>query len=1103
MKTLVHCHSEYSTGDAILTTDKLCKVAKENGFEALTLTDHGVMGGSYAFLTSCKKYEIKPIIGVELYFHDELEKTKENKDRTNYHIVAVAKNETGYRNLIKLSSIGWVKGFYYRPRVDMSMLKQFCNSDIKITTACMGGILSQHLNTENYDAAYNRLCELKSIFGKDNVFVEIQFIEVEGNKSYVKNVIKFKERYPNDVKLIFGQDVHFAKKEDKTSFHAFHCIKSKLTWANRREFGSDYGFIRQVPEIMIDWVDLGYDKFVDQSYVEEAISNASSFANDIEEYNIAQKPVLPSMADMGFAQIELKDLCVQGLKTRGILEKPQAERVKYVAQLKKELTLINEFGFEDYFIMQKLIIDIAKQIGVLVGPGRGSSAGSLVNYLVNNTNVDPLKYGLMFERFINPARKELPDIDTDYSDIRAVQDKLVEMFGTERVVKIVTYATFQYKGLLHDLGRIFEYPINEIMDISRKLDHIKSLDQMSLEEVIEICPELGAWLRRHEQDKLTLHVRNLIGVIRHKSQHAAGILIGSSPLWNYFPLERVSTELVSAFTEGSRSKELMHLGGVKFDVLGLNTLQIQKDAMINIAKRWSFNLDNVIERFDSSKIDDNDQNVLQNIFRTGDTLDIFQFESDSARRMLKTIVPDNIMELCIINAINRPGPLQAGYEQIYTDVKFGVRQLEQIHPIVDAILSETNGVIVYQEQVIRIARELGDLTDAEAEFFRKLVFKLDRQKNADVLDERMRQIDLIVEKWTKNALTKGMTQQQIDVLWAKIKGFLDYAFNKSHALSYAMVAYVSACIKYYYPIEWHAAYINNIVDDSAKLQQYIKYLNLKGIKIIPPRYGTADKHMCTIVDDDTIMLGVNIVKNCSLDVIGHSNKHKHVINSFLDFFILAQSYPSTKADVDKGDKGDVLKVNKRSISSLIAIGFFDDLPAICEHEPLSRGRLIKFFYYLTDKIRTKIKRDFTNNLSLSEIKEKYHTQIEDAFGLALKGDEPPFHEYSVEMSIMKCSTKDHPLLKFSSKVADIQSRVTGNVMLGEIVLLKQKFTKNKTRYFRATVEDIMTGDTYDVNYWNNLIDKYNPKEGQYGIFILSEKHPVYGTADLMNFVEVR
>jgi DNA polymerase-3 subunit alpha len=636
--------------------------------------------------------------------------------------------------------------------------------------------------------------------------------------------------------------------------------------------------------------------------------------------------------------------------------------------------------------------------------------------------------------------------------------------------------------LLHDLARVFEYPVAEIMIISKKLDD-KNLDQMSIEEIIKACPEFGTWMEHHKVDNVEQHIRNLNGVVRHKGTHAAGVLISGDPLWENFPIERVSNNLVSAFCDGGRSKELMSLGGVKFDILGLNTLQVHKDCAKNIATRKGKNWKELINLFDASQIDDADAKVFNSIFKTGDTCDIFQFESKVAQQLLIDIQPDNVQELGIINAINRPGPLQGGYDRLYINSKFsGIRT--KIHPIVDAILDETHGAMIYQEQVIKIARQLGDLTDEEAELFRKLAFKLDRQKNVDVADARMQRILEIIAKWRESAIKKGMTEKAVDDLWKKIEGFLDYAFNKAHAISYSMVGYVSAFMKTYYPIEFHTAYLNNITNDTEKVRFYIKYLRNKGYSIIPPRFDHKIGIDCSVVDDKTIMLGLSIVKNVKAElIVDFIENNRKTITSLKELFIQIQESNG---------------IGKRTIESLILIGFFDNLPVNETVTKMSRAKLGLLYGQWHDSHKPKFKKIEGSKEKLAKIIKKMDEQVDE---IVLQ-DEPKFDPYLVETNLMQFSLTEHPLMKYADIMGPTREKFADfNVVLGEITSMQFKFSKNKKRFAIVIVSDVETHKTHKIMIWDNLIKSYNFQVGDCGIFIITEAHPQFGTCELSQYIK--
>jgi DNA polymerase-3 subunit alpha len=560
-------------------------------------------------------------------------------------------------------------------------------------------------------------------------------------------------------------------------------------------------------------------------------------------------------------------------------------------------------------------------------------------------------------------------------------------------------------------------------------------------------------------------------------------------LWKHFPIERQNDVLVSAFTEGGRSRELGVVGGIKFDVLGLNTLRIHQECIEIVAARHNLAPAELHRMIDSSLIDDSDPEVFKRVFHNEDTIDIFQFESATARTLLRRIKPEDVNELSTINALNRPGPLIAGYDQEYINVKAGLQPRECIHPIVDQFLDNTHGTLVFQEQIMQICRSLGDLTDGETDLVRKVGFKMNTVKGFDTKDKRQKMLFEIKQKIFAGAISKGVTPDAIQRLWDKIQGFLDYAFNASHSLSYAFVAYISAYLKCKFPIEWHCAYLNGVSHNVDKTAEYVTYLTQKGIRIIPPNI----KHPVTLfaapIDDSTLMLGTAIMKNVGADVPRFMEQYQKRIASFVDFFCYSVSDPDTN-------------INKRAIEALIKGGFFETFPTVADVS-LSREQLLVFFLRLNE-MRTKFK---LKNIAFgpASVLERQAGVISTALAEAQVVELTPQAHFIFEKEILNFSLQVHPLLSYVDQVRDIRDKqpsADNLVILGEIIIAENKTTKTHKPYRLVVIKDVETSTNYRIMFWSNLVAKYNPIVGECGIFIISQPDPQFGSCTLRTYINL-
>lgn len=1088
---LIHTHTHFSVGDGMMTSEKLVKIAKEKGFNAIGLSDHGNIGAFFTFLQSCKTHKVKPILGCEVYFNAELEKSKAGQDRTNQHICIYAKNLQGYRNLVRMTSRAWMEGFYYRPRLDEKILSEEAG-DMIVSTACMAGVMRPGLENGNLVEAKKQLDMLRGIFGSENVFVEIQLSEIEENKFLMEGLCNLKKTYPDDIQFVLGQDTHYANVEDRFTHEVMLNIQGSRQFGDSdwRKYPTQLGFIRTEAEQREIWALLGYNKFMSKEILDEAIQNTYTMANMVDVYEIAQDPVFVDVTKFGFNET-LTDLIKAGFVKRGITDRKYLERIKY------ELDVVKKTGIGPYLLATHAVVDIAKENNVLVGPGRGSAAGSLINYLIGTTNVDPIEHDLLFERFINPDRVEIPDIDVDYSHPGRVYDKVVEHFGEERICKLSTYSFYQYKGLIRDLARVFKYDIGETNSICKSVDSIDAQDKYSIDELAHKTKPFGQWIKNHAGDNIQKHLSELHGLIRHKGVHAAGMLMADDEIWNHFPVERHSNVIVSTFTEGQKQRDLNDLGGVKFDVLGLNTLRIQQDCIRNIAKRQGKSMDDVIDMVDFSKMDHEVKGVYSEIFAKGNTDDIFQFESPVARRILNDIQPDCFDDIVAINALNRPGPLQGNYDSIYAERKHSGK-VEKVHPIVDRILEPTYGTLVYQEQVVLLCKELGELTNSEAEMVRKGIFKLRSTHIKKDAAKQKEMLDQIETKLFTNAQKNGMSKAEIKKLWTNIMKFVGYAFNKAHSVSYAAVAYVSAWLKYHYPVEWYCAYLNGISGDATKVKAYIRHLEAKNISVEPPHVRSTTDASSTVINDKTIRLGINVLKNVGANLPDFVSRHKNNIFDFVNFFILSINDKHTN-------------INKRVIESLIKVGFFDDFPAFQRIDSkagpgdevfLQRSQLMYFFGQLN---QSRFKFKFVGSVhDVSGVLMVHHQFIHDLIDDAEKQPIKDFSKYKAEMEIMNFSLQDHPFKPYQDYAKDVRENIKTEqlAVLGEIVEVRERTTKRGAPYAMVLVNDIESEKTFKLMYWNNLIMRYNPVVGEGGLYIIEKPHPKFGTCQVFNYTNI-
>lgn len=875
----LHVHSEYSLLDASSRISELPIRAKELGMDAIALTDHGNMYGAIGFYKACKKVGVKAIIGCEIYVS---QKPLELKDKTNerYHLVLLAENNEGLRNLMKIVSIAYVDGYYYKPRVDLNVLNKYSKGLIA-TSACLAGEVQRYLGRRDYEGAKEAALRYNNIFGQDNFFLELQDHGIPEQKRVNRELIKLSKDL--DIPLSVSNDVHYLNKEDARAADVLLCIQTgaKVNDSKRMKFPTEEFYLKSSDEMEA--------LFPDNP---EAIANTRKIADRCKaDFEFGHYHLPKFIVPDGYTnESYFRELAEKGLKKR---YKDIDENIK--KRFNMEFQTIIEMGFVDYFLIVWDFISYAKKNGIQVGPGRGSAAGSIISYALEIIDIDPLKFDLLFERFLNRERVSMPDIDIDfcYERREEVIDYVTRKYGEDKVAQIVTFGTLQSRQAIRDVGRVLDIPYSRVDYIAKQVPHALKI---TLDKALEISE---SFREIYEKDKET---RNLIdiakrieGLPRHTSTHAAGVVISKNPLTDYVPLTRNDEIIATQFN----MIELEELGLLKMDFLGLRTLTVIRDTINAIYKNHK-------KKIDFSDFTYDDPKVLE-MFAKAETLGVFQFESGGMRLFLKELKPDAFNDLVAANALFRPGPMKQIPKFIQS--KHDSSKISYIHPILEPILKDTYGCIVYQEQVMQIVQLVGGYSLGRADIVRRAISK---KKMAVMEEERKNFIYGNEGENVRGAIKNGVDEKSANAIYDLIIDFADYAFNKSHSVAYSVVAYRTAWLKYYYPKEFMAAQISTYTSDIKQVSLYIEEIKRLGIELLSPNINYSQRDFT--VEDGKIRFGLKAVKNVG----------ENLIKALIEARSKLGEFTSLSDFVDKIQKVAPSVLNKKAMESLIRCGALDD-----------------------------------------------------------------------------------------------------------------------------------------------------------------------------------
>ena len=1020
--THLHVHTEYSLLDGSNKIKEYVARVKELGMDSAAITDHGVMYGCIDFYRAAKEAGIRPILGCEVYVAPGSRFDKEAGGSSSgryYHLVLLAENNQGYANLMKIVSKGFVEGYYYKPRVDLELLRQYHEGIIALS-ACLAGEVARYLTRSMYEDAKEAALRYQEIFGENNFFLELQDHGIAQQQMVNQQLMRLHEE--TGIPMVATNDVHYTYQDDVESHDILLCLQTgkKLADEDRMRYEGGQYFVKS-PQEMAELF----------PYALEALENTHKIAmrcNVEIEFGVTKLPRYD--VPEGYTAWEyLNKLCFEGLQER---YQPVTEELK--ERLTYELNTIQNMGYVDYFLIVWDFIKYARDHDIMVGPGRGSAAGSLVSYTLGITKLDPIKYDLLFERFLNPERVSMPDIDIDFCFERRqeVIDYVVRKYGKDRVVQIVTFGTLAARGVIRDVGRVMDLPYAQVDTIAKMIPNELNI---TIDKALKMNPELA---RVYAQDEQIHHLidmaKRLEGLPRHTSMHAAGVVISQKDVDEYVPLSRASDGTITTqFTMTT----LEELGLLKMDFLGLRTLTVIQNAVHLIEKDTGI-------RLDMDKIDYDDKKVLDSI-GTGKTDGIFQIESPGMKNFMKELKPQSLEDIIAGISLYRPGPMD--FIPQYIRGKNHPETITYDCPQLESILKPTYGCIVYQEQVMQIVRSLAGYTLGRSDLVRRAMSK----KKASVMEkERQNFVYGNEAEGVPGCIVNGIEEKVANKIYDDMIDFAKYAFNKSHAAAYAVVSYQTAYLKYYYPVEFMAALMTSVIDNPSKVSEYILSCRKMGIQILPPDINCGEGAFS--VDGNSIRYGLSAIKSVGKPVIRaivEERKAGGIFQNMKDFVTRMTGR----------------EVNKRAIENFIKAGAFDCLEG-------NRHQKMMVYPRIVDSVVQEGKNAMAGQMTLFDIVGE---EDKKAFEISLP-DVPEYDKEALlafEKEVLGVYISGHPLENYTAmmeknitaitsdfqpddeigaaRVRDGQSVVVGGIITEKTV----KYTKNNKVMAFLTLEDLV------------------------------------------------
>ena len=970
--THLHVHTEYSLLDGAARIGDLVARAKELGMTSLAITDHGVMFGVIDFYRECKKQGIRPVIGCEVYTAARTLFDKDaERDKRMGHLVLLAKNNQGYKNLMKIVSEGYRHGFYYKPRIDKNVLRQYHEGLIALS-ACLAGEIPHRLLNGDYEGAKKEALEMLDIFGEGNFYLELQDQGLEEEARILPDMKRLHAE--TGIPFVATNDSHYVRQEDAVAQDILMCIQMGTTVdeENRMRFSNDQFYLKSEDEMRKIFAS-----------IPEACDNTEKIAQQCDvTFTFGELHLPDFQAPEGLTKPEyLRKLCEKGLAERY----PEAEGEDLAdlqERLNYELSTIENMGYVEYFLIVWDFINYAKENHIMVGPGRGSAAGSIVAYTLRITDIDPIKYGLIFERFLNPERVSMPDIDIDFCYERRgeVIDYVTRKYGEDKVSQIITFGTMKAKQAVRDVGRVLNVSYPETDAIAKAIPFAL---KMTIDKALEMSPELKA---KYEGDETTRKVidmaRAIEGMPRHASTHAAGVVISRDSIDEYVPLYLADKGLSTQFNMTT----IEELGLLKMDFLGLRNLTIIRDALAMIEKDHGV-------KIDFSRMEYDDPKVYE-IIAKGNTEGIFQLESGGMTQFMKNLKPDCFEDIVAGISLYRPGPMAS--IPTYIENKKHPHNIAYIHKSLEPILSVTYGCLVYQEQVMQIVRDLGGYSYGRSDLVRRAMSK----KKMDVMLEEKEYFihgktddDGNVE--IAGCVRNGVPEDAAEEIFNQMVSFAEYAFNKSHAAAYAVLAYETGYLKVHYPAEFMAALMTSVTGDANSISKYMRNCQEMGIQVLPPDVNESDKKFS--VTDGKIRFGLSGVKNVGDGVI--------------DAIIEARETKGIPSDIFRFIENlDVHKINKKAIESLIKAGALDCF------DP-NRAAHIGIYESLIESAQSSAKKNLEGQLSLFQLAADTMEESNVVNRLpAVKNFEKSVL-LAQEKEMLGVYLTDHPLREFEEQIA--------------------------------------------------------------------------------------
>jgi len=1020
--THLHVHTQYSILDGASSIPKLMKKAKEDGMKAIAITDHGNLFGAKEFSNEAKSNSLKPIIGCEVYLARRSRfDTSTKEDRGGYHLILLAKNKTGYMNLVKLVSLGYIEGHYYKPRIDKEILKKYCGG-LVASSACLGGDVPSQILNDNDKGLEESLAYYVDTFGND-FYLELQR-HPTGDPVFDNDTLA-KQQKVNEkliqisldkgIKLIATNDAHFVNEEDAEAHDRLICLNtgkdlddpSRLRYSGQEWFKT----ADQMAELFSD--------------IPQALSNTQEIVDKIENYDLNHEPIMPEFTlpdDFDNPDEYLRHITYEGAKKRyKVITSDISERIDY------ELGVIKRMGFPGYFLIVQDFLNAAREMDVSVGPGRGSAAGSVVAYCIRITDVDPIKYGLLFERFLNPDRISMPDIDIDFDEDGRdeVLKYVVNKYGKDKVAQIITFGTMAAKMAIRDVARIEKLPLPEA-DRLAKL--VPERPGTTLNKAYKEVKELSDVKSRGTDlaQRTLRYAETLEGSVRHTGLHACGIIIGKDHLVEHIPIcKSKDTELWVTQFDG---KHVEDVGMLKMDFLGLKTLSIIKDAieLIKLSKGDEVEID-------SLPLDDKETFEL---YSRGETTGLFQFESDGMKRYLRELKPNRFEDLIAMNALYRPGPME--YIPRFINRKHGKEKIRFDLPIMERLLRDTYGITVYQEQVMLLSQQMAGFSGGQADSLRKAMGK----KKRKMMDE-------LKEKFIEGCAGNGINEKTADKVWKDWEAFAEYAFNKSHSTCYALVSYQTAWLKAHYPAEFMAAVLSRNISDIKKITLFMNECKRMGLSVLGPDVNES-RIKFTVNQEGNIRFGLGAIKGLGESAASRIIKDRDENGPFTDVYSIVE-------------RVDMQAVNKKSMEALAGSGAFDNIGEIKRGQYF--GKDVREISFIEQLIRYGNKFQTESSTSQQSLfGESGDLEISKPV-ITIEEEWPKLVKLDMEKDLIGIYLSAHPLDTYKLEIehfcthslADLDNLSTLNgqeVMIAGLVKShKQAYTKNNKPYGQIFIED--------------------------------------------------